>query len=299
MIRLLHFSDVHVQDPVWSMPMRELMSKRLVGAVNLWLRRERLFRAVPAKIDALDRFRKENAVDAVLCSGDFTALGTEGEHRAARAAMQRFLDAPAGLALVPGNHDLYVRGNLEHTRFGRHFGDLLTTDRPEHAVDGPYPFVRLIGDDVAIVGLNSARPNLMPFVSSGVVPPHQTQQLVKILDEFRDRLCVVMTHYAPLTKAGRPDAPHHGLDNAVELLAICTRPNVVLIHGHIHHRYCLQATDARPWLFCAGSATHQGREGLWMYEIEGQHVRATPGCFRDTRYHLEPEQAVQFDWGQS
>ncbi len=299
MTRLLHFSDVHFQDPVWSVPMRDLMSKRLVGAVNLWLHREKLFRSVPEKLDALDRFRKEQAVDAVLCSGDFTALGTESEHKVARAAMQRFLDAPGGLAVVPGNHDLYVRGNLEHTRFGRHFADLLSTDCPEHAVDGPYPFVRLLGDRLAIVGLNSARPNLMPFVSSGIIHRSQLEQLVKILDECHDRLCVVMTHYAPLTQGGRPDAPHHGLDNAGELLSICARPNVMLIHGHIHQRYFHKATHARPWLFCAGSVTHQGREGLWVYDIEGQQVRATPGVFGGADYRLQPELAVEFDWRQS
>ncbi len=299
MIRLLHFSDVHVQDPVWSMPMRELMSKRLVGAVNLWLHRERLFRAVPQKLDALDRFRKEQAVDAVLCSGDFTALGTESEHREARAAMQRFTDAPHGLALVPGNHDLYVRDGLADARFERHFGDLLASDRSELAVDGLYPFVRLLGDQIAIIGLNSARPNALPFVSSGIISDVQLQVLVKLLDEYRDRLCIVMTHYAPLTQGGRPDSAHHGLDNAEELLAICARANLMLIHGHIHQRYFHQASAVRPWLFCAGSVTHQGREGLWLYEVEGQRVRATPGCFEQGRYRLEPEQAVNFHWVQS
>lgn len=292
MIRLLHFSDVHVQDPVWSMPMRELMSKRLVGAVNLWLRRERLFRSVPRKLEALDRFRREHAVDAVLCSGDFTALGTENEHGEARAAMQRFTEAPSGVALVPGNHDLYVRDALEDARFERHFGDLLRSDRPEHAVDGPYPFVRLLSDELVVIGLNSARPNAMPFVSSGIVPDAQLRQLVSILDEYRERVCIVMTHYAPLTKGGRPDSAHHGLDNATELMSICARPNVLLIHGHIHHRYHHPAADGRPWLFCAGSVTHEGREGLWLYEVEGKQVRATPGSFDGTAYRLEQAQTI-------
>lgn len=296
MIRLLHFSDVHVQDPVWSMPMRELMTKRFVGAVNLWLRRERLFRAVPQKLEALDRFRKELGIDALICTGDFTALGTEHEHAAARAAMQPFTDAVRGLMLVPGNHDLYVRDALEDGRFGRHFDDLLKSDRPELAVDGPYPFVRLIGDQIAVVGLNSARPNALPFVSSGAIPEAQLAQLGKVLDTYRDRLCIVMTHYAPLKKSGEPDSAHHGLDNARELLAICSRPHVILLHGHIHHRYCHAAAEGRPWLFCAGSATHEGREGLWMYEVDGTAVKATPGRFAEGRYVLEPEQSVSLQW---
>ncbi len=295
-MRLLHFSDVHVQDPIWSMPMRELLSKRLVGAANLWLRRERLFRAVPQKLEALDRFRRAHAVDAVLCTGDLTALGTEGEHRAARASMQPFADAPYGLALVPGNHDLYVRDALEDGRFERHFGDLLTSDRPDHAVDGRYPFVRHLGEGVLVVGLNSARPNPSPLVSSGAIPAVQLRQLAQILDEYRHALTIVMTHYAPFTRAGLPDSHHHGLDNAAALLAICTRPNVVVIHGHIHHRYAHRAALGNPWLFCAGSATHAGREGLWFYEIEGRGVRATPGSFEGSDYRLDSTAAVQWCW---
>ncbi len=296
MIRLLHFSDVHVQDPIWAMPARELMNKRLVGALNLWLHRERLFRAVPQKLDALDRFRVAHAIDGVICTGDFTALGTEGEHRAARAAMEPFTKGPYGLSLVPGNHDLYVRDSLEDARFERHFGDLLRGDRPDAVVDGAYPFVRLVGETIAILGLNSARPNPMPFESSGTIPPAQLQALVRLLDEYAGRLCIVMTHYAPLTKAGKPDSVHHGLDNAADLLAICARPNVILLHGHIHHRYSHPASAAHPWLFCAGSATHEGREGLWVFEIDGSRARATPGCWSGTEYELLSAEVSEFAW---
>jgi len=295
-IRLLHFSDVHVQDAILSMPMRELMSKRLVGAVNLWLHRERLFRAVPEKLLALDAFRIENAIDGVICTGDFTALGTEGEHRAARVAMDPFTNAPYGLSLVPGNHDLYVQDAVDDARFERHFGDLLGTDRPDAVVDGSYPFVRLLGDKIVILGVNSARPNPMPFESSGLIPAPQLRALVKLLDEYADRLCFVMTHYAPLTKAGRPDSAHHGLDNAADLLAICKRSNVILLHGHIHHRYSHAATAAHPRLFCAGSVTHQGREGLWLYEIEGTRVRAIPGRWSGAKYELLSAETIEFGW---
>ena len=154
--------------------------------------------------------------------------------------------------------------------------------------------MRLLGEQIVVVALNSARPNALPFVSSGIISETQLRSLVNILDEYRDKPCIVMTHYAPLTKAGRPDSAHHGLDNAQALLAICARPNVALIHGHIHHRYALASTSERPWLFCSGSTTHEGREGLWLYEIDGLQMRATPGRFRDGQYQLEPDLSVGF-----
>lgn len=34
-------------------------------------------------------------------------------------------------------------------------------------VDGPWPLLRLIGENLAVVGVNSARPNPLPWRSSG------------------------------------------------------------------------------------------------------------------------------------
>ena len=86
MIRVLHLSDVHVDVPLSRMPLRELFGKRLLGAGNLLLRRRPLFAAARDKLQALARFAAREAVDLVVCTGDYTALGTDAELAAARAA---------------------------------------------------------------------------------------------------------------------------------------------------------------------------------------------------------------------
>lgn len=294
-LRVLHFSDVHVQLPVFSAPVPELLGKRLLAGLNLWLARGALFAEVAAKLHKLGEFSANQSISLAICTGDFTAMGTPGEHREARGQLERLAaTAPLGLCVVPGNHDLYLPDTLRDARFQTHFGDLMRSDLPEHAVDGPFPFVRLVGTQLAVIGVNSARPNPNPFSSAGFVPQGQLAALARLLDDPRlaGRRLLVMTHYGVLRRDGSPDARRHGLDNAQELLAVCARPGLMLVHGHIHHRYCHPAAPGRPWLFCAGSATHRGREGFWVYEFEGTSARAIPGTFRAGQYVMLEDQAV-------
>lgn len=289
LIRVLHFSDVHVQRPVLSAPVVELAGKRFLAGINLWLARGKLFQDTPRKLAALARFARDERITLSMCTGDYTAVGTDAEHAEARRFIEPIRQAAsAGLVTVPGNHDLYLHDTLRHKRFEKHFGDCLGSEMPEYIVDGHYPFVRLIGRDLAVIGVNSARPNPNPFSSSGLVPDKQLNALAKVLVDPRvaGRWIIVMTHYGILRRDGQPDAKRHGLDNAEDLIRVCAKPSVVLVHGHIHHRYHHPQAEGRPWLFCAGSATHRGLEGFWLYEIEGATMRAIPGVYEGGEYRL-------------
>ncbi|HEY6878014.1 MAG TPA: metallophosphoesterase [Polyangiales bacterium] len=295
MIRVLHFSDVHVQEDVLRMPTLELLGKRTLALGNLWLTRGRLFRESVPKLTALARLAAREQVDFTICTGDYTALGTELEYVAARAAIDALTRSPLGFCTVPGNHDLYLADALRHTRFERHFGAFTTSDWPEYAVDGAYPFVRLVGDSFAVVGVNSAKPNPNPFSSAGLVPAPQLAALRRLLDDPRlgERRVMVITHYGILRRDGRPDSDHHGLVNAQALVAACARPNVMLAHGHIHGRYAHPSVEGRPWIFCAGSTTQRDREGFWLYEIERERMVAIPGAYHGGSYELTRSEALE------
>jgi 3',5'-cyclic AMP phosphodiesterase CpdA len=293
-IRVLHFSDVHVQEPLRSIPAAELLGKRALAALNLVFSRGKHFREVLVKLGALCRFARDEAVDLALCSGDHTALGTHAELFIARSAIAPLTELPHGYLTVPGNHDLYARDALRDGRFERYFGDLQQSDLPEYAADGAYPFVRLVGSELAVVGVNSARPNSI-ISSAGRVPDAQVEALSRVLDDARlaGRFVIVMTHYGILRRGGQPDHAHHGLENADELMRVCSRPRVLFIHGHIHHHFCHAPAQRHPWLFCAGSATHHGREGAWLYELDPSEPRAVPVCWREGDYVLDRDASVR------
>jgi len=293
---LLHFSDVHVSAGLANIPLKDCLGKRVVGAANLLLRRSRAFARAPEKLAALTRFSADQGVDSIICTGDYTALGTDAEFASSRELIQGLIDSVPCFATVPGNHDLYVPDTVREQRFEKHYGELLTTDRAGWCVDGPWPSVRFLGDDLALVGVNSARPNPSIFRSSGRIPETQIAALEDVLrqPELDGRWVFVFTHYGPLTGRGLPDSHHHGLENYEELLRVTgSRPRTAVLHGHIHHGYHLAAEPGRPWLFCAGSATYESHEALWMFRVGDGEVEAVPGVFTDAGYQLQESASVR------
>lgn len=294
-MRILHFSDIHLPPRLGAIPWTDWLGKRLVGGANLLLGRGRSFSEGFEKMVALDRFRREQGVDFVICTGDYTGLGTLSELRAARDAVAPLMEAPLGYAHVPGNHDVYVLDALRQKRFERHFGDSLDTDLPQYLVEGGrWPFVRLVGDDVAVVGVNSARPNPQPWRSSGRIPDAQLERLQAALadSDVQRRFVFVITHYASRLEDGRPDHRRHGLVNADAFLEACADvPRGALLCGHVHRRYCVRMEGVRPPLLCAGSTTKAGAEGLWVFDVDGDGAQATPGAWRDGGYVLDASAA--------
>ncbi len=289
-LRVLHISDVHVDVPLATIPWRDWLGKRVMGGANLVLRRGKHFRRTREKLAALDRFRREQEVDLVLCTGDYTVLGTVPELAAARAAIDPLTHAPFGFVTVPGNHDVYVPDALG--RFEAAFGDLLETDLPEHRVDGAWPLVRLVGETVAVVAVSSARPNPQPWRSSGRIPDAQLRALGGVLRDtrVRDRFVFVITHYAPRLANGRPDRFTHGLENADELLEICAGlPRGAILHGHVHRCFSVAVPGVRPTLFGAGSTTQDHREGLWLFDVGPRGLHATRGTWDGEGYRLTAE----------
>jgi len=290
-MRVLHLSDVHVTIPLRQLPWREMFNKRFIGAANLALRRGRHFALARRKLEALATFCAEQQVDLVIATGDYTALGTDPELAAARSAIECLTRQPRGFVTVPGNHDIYLHDVVRERRFERHFGDLLASDLPERCVDGPWPLVRLYDDGLAVIAVNSARPNPAPWRSSGAIPQAQLDALSALCREpqFQERFVFVITHYAPR----RPDATHdtraHGLDNADAFLAACSGlKRGAILHGHIHWRFQLALPELPLRIFGAGSTTCDGREGLWLFDVDGSRSRAQAGRWVSDRYELEP-----------
>ncbi|HEX7479741.1 MAG TPA: metallophosphoesterase [Polyangiales bacterium] len=297
MTRVLHLSDVHVDVPLTQMPWRQMVNKRFLGAANLVLSRHSHFAQARQKLASLAQFAREHAVDAIICTGDYTALGTEPEIIAARQAIEPLTRAAASYVTLPGNHDLYMPDCVADTRFERHFGDLLRSDAPELCTDGLWPIVRFIGSDVAVIAVNSARPNPQPWRSSGRIPDAQVEALARIVRDPRmaQRFVFVATHYAPRRADGTPDRKSHGLDNAEAFLHACAGvTRGALLHGHIHWRFQLQVPELRVRIFGAGSTTCAGREGLWLFDIEAGQARATPGSWLGERYGLDSGATVTF-----
>jgi 3',5'-cyclic AMP phosphodiesterase CpdA len=279
-MRFLHLSDVHVTQDYLRVPLRTLGWRRAVAMWELTVGgRQKRYLHSRSTIERILEDRHRHGVDHVILSGDLTAYATRWEFEQARAALGELAEDRARFTVIPGNHDVYTPGAYNTRRFEQYFGHLLASDLPEYIRDGSFPFVRLLGADVAVIGLMSARVPPVPGLSFGVVGRKQLGGLRDALQDerMRHRAVLVVVHHAPVAPSGRKDHLFHGLLDADQLLALLPGPRFAVLHGHIHKRYHHPATDKRPHTFGAGSSTEGGHEGYWIIDVrDGLVVGGSP-----------------------
>jgi 3',5'-cyclic AMP phosphodiesterase CpdA len=244
-VRLLHFSDPHVQLPRWrERPLRELGPLRALASVELWKGRGRDYDDAQLVLRQIVRDADALRADLVVCTGDLTQLAMEEEFALAREALQPLGDR---LVCIHGNHDRYpLQG------------------RPNRLYEAHFP-PRILPDGFALV--DSCGDVCWPVITQGRIADGELSQ------DFRAK--VVLVHHAPFRAGGVPDWPWHRLRGARKLLE-ATRDAAAVLCGHIHERY--QAGN----VLCAGSSTRRGDEGYWVLEVTSGRVetatRYLPGA---------------------
>ncbi len=274
-VRILHASDVHVTARYGKIPWRKLGWRRWLALLELGPGgRARAYAGAGGVLGAIAREVEDGRADHLVLSGDLTAYALEEEFAAARKALGPVGEDPSRCTVIPGNHDTFTPGAVRSRRFERHFGHLLGTDIPGVECLGPYPFVRLVGEEAAVVGLLSARVPKVPSLAMGRVGRRQLAALRDLVHDSRlaGRAVLVAVHHAPEKPNGRPDSRIHGLTDAAELLALLPGPRFAVLHGHLHHRHHRPSDGRRPHLFNAGSSTERGREGYWRIEVRDGRI---------------------------
>src|SRR5438105_3653827 len=108
-VRLVHLSDIHVTAPGPRWKLSDWLSKRATGMLNWrWLGRGKAFSRADSIVQKIDQELTRHQPDAVIFSGDATALGFEEEFAHA-AGLFHLKDRPLPGVAVPGNHDYYTK----------------------------------------------------------------------------------------------------------------------------------------------------------------------------------------------
>jgi len=268
-MKLVHFSDVHVQLRDWRRRrLRELGPLRALATVELWKGRGRQYDQAEEALRAVAR--AASRADHAVCSGDLTQLGHPEEFAAARGALGALAGETDRFTVLPGNHDRYPWRGRPSRLFEEHF--------PEHArsdLAGPLR-VRLLGE-AAIVVLDSAGPLCWPVLSRGRLDRAQLDALEATLASpgLRTLCKLIAIHHTPLLRGGRHDLPWRSLRDGRALLAAARHGGAqAILCGHIHDRF---VHGEGPMVICAGSSTQLGHEGYFELEIGGGRVlSATP-----------------------
>ncbi len=185
---------------------------------------------------------------------------------------------------------------MRDARFQSHFGETLQSNLPEYQVEGPWPLVRLIGENLCIIAVNSSRPNPIPWHSNGKVSEKQLAALHAISQDLRiaSRVVVIITHFAPLLASGAHDTRLHGLINADAFLAtLSSFSKAIILCGHVHKCYHVIDPKSGHTIFCAGSATMEDKESFWLFDVAGDIIKATPGRWSCKKYVLDKNKVVK------
>jgi 3',5'-cyclic AMP phosphodiesterase CpdA len=224
-VDLAHITDVHL-GPLPRAQLAELMSKRAFGYLS-WHRRRHLLHRQNV-LDALADDLAADPPDHIAVTGDLVNIALPAEFEQAARWLEATA-APPRLTLVPGNHDAYA-GNSYRRGWSRWNAYMRGDDG---AIGGTFPFVRRIGERLALIGLSSALPSPIGY-ATGQLGPGQLEALDRILAELGAQgLCrVVLIHHPPL---GRLIRRRRGLRDETAFRAVVRRHGAELIlSGHEH-----------------------------------------------------------------
>ncbi|MDY3561596.1 metallophosphoesterase [Gemmata sp. JC673] len=294
MVRLAHFSDIHLTAQPLGWRVRDTFNKRSVGWVNVrFLGRGARFRYASDVATVLRREFATRGFDQLVFSGDASTMGFAAELREAATRIGVGDDSlPPGLA-VPGNHDLYTGRAIRDRYFEDAFAPWQHGQRVGNEV---YPFARKVGH-VWLIALNSAKPNFLFWDATGRVGHAQLDRFRRLCKSLDDGPRIVVSHY-PLLKEGHTVEPRwhrlHDWHAARDAAAEC---GVSLwLHGHRHHWYVLPVAPNLPFpTICTGSSTQTKRWGYHDYTIDGRRLTGArrvydfaTGAFLDAeRFELE------------
>ena len=277
-IRIAHFSDIHVTARPLGFRLRDLLTKRTTGWMNLRIGRGRRFRDAEKVVEAMMGDIRERGCQHLVFSGDATMMGFEPEfHVAARCLglpqsphAEREEYSTPGLA-VPGNHDYYTRSAVRSGCFEKVFAPW---QQGERIGDHTYPFAQRVGH-CWLIGVNSARSNFLLWDARGAVGPEQRARLAELLKRLAPGPRILVTHYPLYLADRRPEHRWRRLRDWQPFRDLLVENRIALwLHGHRHGGYVLvpQSPEHPFPIICAGSATQLGKWSWNEYLIDGLHL---------------------------
>jgi 3',5'-cyclic AMP phosphodiesterase CpdA len=267
-VKLCHFSDVHLTTRHLGWTVRDLLGKRSTGWMNLTLLgRGRRFRLASRVVDVLRRDFAARDYDRLVFSGDATMMGFDAELSMAAGKIGVGDESlPPGIA-VPGNHDVYVPRVVRNGAFEAAFAPW---QQGERVGEFTYPFAQKVGH-VWLIGMNSASPNFWMWDATGKVADAELNRLRELTARLDSSPRIIVSHYPILTQKRIPEPRWHRLRNWRRVRDIAADCGVSLwLHGHRHVWYVLPAGDHQPFAsICSGSGTQTKRWGYHEYAIDG------------------------------
>jgi 3',5'-cyclic AMP phosphodiesterase CpdA len=268
MFRLAQVSDPHFQS-LRNLKLRDFLGKRLLGGLNLLIRRRHKHRM--ALLQAMGEDLRLRSFDHLALTGDLCNIALTSEWEAALRWIESLQLGPDRVTVIPGNHDAYVPEVFCDGTFETMFAPYQKAEMRDGSAR--YPFVRIRGG-VALICTSTAVPT-GDVGAWGRVGDEQLQRLESLLTnpEVKSRRRVVLIHHPPLVNRPGED---RNLRDRTAIQALLARAGADLVlHGHDHRdffNYLSGPGGARIPVIGVGSASYDGpadrRSRYHIFEID-------------------------------
>lgn len=318
MIKIVHISDIHIHD-------RETNLAAIAGGIQGFLKKaspvQKGLHILSKGISALSAAKRmgyaikedrpdirkilledidREQPDHVIISGDITNTALEKECEEARRCFERFIPGRR-LSIVPGNHDYPVF--MEQTA---RITDYFTDAFPNGKVT--FPFVKLLGGELAVIGLNScleifdflSNPEVVVHTARGKLHRDQLNALSSALADPRmeGRYKIVVLHHHVLEPPDRGrgtvnKAHDYFMEKAANsdyLLDLLKANGVgMVLHGHRHIRQITSVEGLT--VIGAGSAihpepSHEPLPSFYIYEFGEDAPKISVKALDGDRYRI-------------
>lgn len=286
MLRLAHFSDVHLTAKPLGWRRRDFASKKVPGWMNVkLLGRGARFKHAPRVVEALRDEIAARGFDHLIFSGDATKLAFENEFaNAARRLGVNDVGMPPGIA-VPGNHDYYTAEARDRGLFDRYFDPWM---RGRRVREHRFPFAQQAGH-AWLIAVNSSTANWWTFDASGGIGSEQLERLRELTGTLGPGPRILVTHYPLRTSKRKLERRTHRLRDHAAALETARACGIGLwLHGHIHKPYVLEPCPDIPFpIICAGSCTQTNRWSYNEYSLEENRLHMVRRTYQPLTHRFE------------
>jgi len=233
-LRIVHITDIHFWHIVWN-PFR-LLNKRLLGNLNVALRRHREF--VISQAQNYVEVISDLGASAVLITGDLTSTALDEEFSMAHDFLLSLREKGMQIWVLPGNHDVYTFESCRKKRFETYLKDFIP---PEG-----YPTTISMNGEKPLLLIPTAKPNILS--ARGFVQPSTITWVAEQMTSLNKEPILAAAHYPLLPNTSTyHSAPSHRLRNADKLRKALAQSGkrVLYISGHVH-RFSFTRDDNYP-----------------------------------------------------
>jgi len=254
--RVLHITDLHFWRITWSP--RRLANKRLLGMLNLRLRRLRRFDQ--SGREQMAETLAGAGVPTLIAGGDFTTTSLDEEFQEALVFLKGLEQRGMKVYAIPGNHDAYTFEAFRRRGFEQSLGAFMPGER--------LPARVVLPGGTPVVFAPGARPNFLS--SRGNIPLGDIAQTARLVAEAPPGPVLVVGHYPMLFRTTAYAQPYlHRLGHAMALRAALgkTGRKILYLAGHVH-RFSETRDDQYPNLthVTTNALFYRGRGGYTVVE---------------------------------